>query len=154
MFVFAICTLSNCYLVKCHQGTSSAAHRTHHAEWGMSHAAPLGLPELGPDRLPEGTHWSCWNPTSGETPAASALSVAAHPVDAPACWGGIASLQSLIYRHIFLSYHIVATQSPWDCSHRAHRIASLGPTTYWALKANRKIKWIQNKEHMVLKFKT
>lgn len=98
------------------------------------------LPALGSDRFPWGTRWNRWNPTSEETPAPAALCAVALPDDAPACWGCTVSLQSPIYRNIFPSYHTVVTQNPRDCSHRAHRIASLSPTTYWALKPNRKKK--------------
>lgn len=117
-----------------------------------AHTVLQCLPAQGPDRLPEGTRWSRWNPTSEEeTPAPAVLSVTAPPDGAPACWGGIAFLQSLIYRYIFLSHHTAVTQSPGDCSHKAHRIASLGPTRYWALKPNgRENKETKQNDHMVL----
>lgn len=100
------------------------------------------LPAQGSDRFPWGTRWNCWNPTSEETPAPAALCVASPLDGAPACWGCTVSLQSLIYRYIFPSYHTAVTRSPGDCSHTAHRIASLSPTMYWALKPNRR----KNKE--------
>lgn len=87
---------------------------------------------LGPGRLPEGTRWGCWNPTSRGTPAPFALSAAAPPVGAPAWRAGIVSLQSPVHRHIFLSCRTAATPSPGERSHTAHRVASPGPTMYWA----------------------
>lgn len=106
----------------------------------QSHAAPLQLPEPRASRLPEGSLWSRWDPISGETPAPVAFFVDAPSVGAPACPGCTVSLRSLIYRHIFLSYHTAVTESQWDCSHITHRIVSQGPTTYWTLKAKRKRK--------------
>lgn len=111
----------------------------------QSHAAPLGLPEPQASRLPEGSLSSCWDPISGETPAPVAFFVDAPSVGAPACPGCTVSLRSLIYRHIFLSYHTVVTESQWDCSHITHRIVSQGPTTYWTLKAKRKRKTNKSK---------
>lgn len=107
-----------------------------------AHTTMQCLPAQGSNRFPWGTRWNRWNPTSEVTPATAALCVAAPPDGAPACWGCTVSLQSLIYRYIFPSYHTVVTQSPGDCSHIAHRIASLSPTTYWALKPKRR----KNKE--------
>lgn len=104
---------------------------TQHAQTAMQ-----CLPAQGPDRLPEGTRWSRWNPTAAETPAPAVLSVKAPPDGASACWGCTVFLQSLVYTYIFLLQHTVMTQSPGDCSHKAHRIASLGPTRYWTLRPN------------------
>lgn len=95
-----------------------------------AHTTMQCLPAQGSNRFPWGTLWNRWNPTSEVMPAPAALCVAAPPDGAPAFGGCTVSLQSLIYRHIFPSYHTVVTQSPGDCSHTAHRIASLSPTTY------------------------
>lgn len=103
-----------------------------------AHTTMPCLPAQGSNRFPWGNHWNRWKPTSEMTPEPAALCAAAPPDGTPACWGCTVSLQSLIYRYIFLSYHTVVTQSPGDCSHIAHRIASLSPTTYWALKPKRR----------------
>lgn len=144
------CTLSHHYFGKMPSGKVRRSTRNTTCG-GISHAAPLRLPELGPDRLPEGTRWGCQQPTSGEAPAPAALSLTAPLAAAPACSGGTVALRSQIYTYIFLSHHTAVSPSQRDCSHKAYRIASLDPTTYRALKADRKIK--QNKgtkEHMIL----